>query len=47
MKHIEIPEVKEKIDWKALNELNLASRLFAGTDIPDLVNYPKKPITKF
>jgi hypothetical protein len=47
MRQNDVPEVKERIDWQALNKLNLASMLFAGTDIPDLANYPKKPTKPF
>lgn len=47
MKHVEIPEVKEKVDWKALNKLNLANAIFKNTEIEELANYPKKPKNKF
>lgn len=42
-----VPHIKERIDYAALNKLNLARVLFAGTDIPDLANYPKKPTKPF
>lgn len=45
MKHIDIPEIKERIDWEALNKLNLAGALFRGLE--DLSNYPKKPTKPF
>ncbi len=45
MQHIDIPLIKERVDIKALNKLNLAGALWAG--LADLSNYPKKPTKPF
>jgi len=45
MRHVEIPIIKERVDFKALNNLNLVGALFRGLE--DLSNYPKKPNKSF
>lgn len=43
--HVE--PIKERVDWKAVNSLNLAGAIFKNTEIADLANYPKQPNKPF
>jgi hypothetical protein len=42
-----VEPITAKVDFKALNKLDLARAIFANTDVPDLNSYPKKPKTHF
>lgn len=41
-----VNEVREKVDWNALNKLNIVNALFKNTEVEDLANYPKRPLIK-